>query len=285
MPLGGGGCWPADDGTAMKSDEPRPVEAGHRDQDWFHKLLAWLREYKESLAAGSAILAAGSAIVVFVGALAGVISFMWQVPGWIRGPETELIQPRQITLFQAKCPSQNDSDDNVQPRDDRKGRLLRIAAEMFYMNWGRGGYNSLMISEKIIFNWNGRDRQADAYGFVDILPPELTSKAAPKFDNFKNFRPMIIPANNLESHETYFIPRCTDPKDCEDLEWDKFLEQAPYERIIDFRVIGELSREENVEVHCRVDVDKNISYWIGDGCAVGAFCSNAQKTMTKLMRR
>jgi hypothetical protein len=261
----------------MKPDEPRPVDAAHRNQDWFHKLFVWLREHKESLAAGSAIAVVAGALG---GALATFMSFIWQVPGWIQGPETELIQPRQITLFQAKCPSQNDSDDNVQPRDDREGKLLRIAAEMFYMNWGRGGYNSLMISEKVEFKWKGRKREFEAYGFVDILPPELTSKSAPNFDNFKNFRPMIIPANNLESHETYYGPRCTDPSDCEDLEWDKFLEQAPHENVIDFWMIAELSREENVvKVHCRVDVAEHFlsGHWPGVGCAVGARCSNAQK--------
>lgn len=129
-----------------------------------------------------------AALVLSAGSIASQITQYWWA--WLKGPEVELLAPRQIILSRFDLNKTGKSD------------FVRFYATMSYINLGEPTYDEVIMDESLELCLDGVLRKQNWIRFTSSAFEEGIPSGAQS-----TVGPTIIKAGNAEYHETLFFGR------------------------------------------------------------------------------
>lgn len=183
------------------------------------------------------------AFAAFLLALAGIL---YQVFGYLQGPDVKLFPPEQILIFTEKI---------------RADEYVMFATSMAYVNTGQPGYNAALKSESIRFTIAGKKYEQKWQEFIS------SGSSGNKLIKVKRdeAHPLAINAGSTISHETSFAPRSIHVRNENDksrfknfLKWEDFLKSITGSKELVFELVSEIYGDPHpLNIKCKIYVDDN----------------------------
>ena len=134
------------------------------------------------------------AFAAFVLALSTVIA---QIVFFLKGPRVSMLPPNQITMIFAPLRT-SDSD------PDKGAKVLRVSAQMGYVNSGEYGQTAVVIREWVSFRFDNQTYVQKAHSIQNITDLNYDNKL--EFEFLGPISPLAIAGVSSASRPVYFSP-------------------------------------------------------------------------------
>ena len=200
-------------------------------------------------------------ILAFAAFLLGLGGIVYQVSGYLRGPDLELFAPRQV-LFHYE--------------EREQGRpLIRFSAILAYTNTGQIGYNTAVRRELLKYSIASKEFYQVWQRFVETDERYSEGKGTGILEiHTKSIAsPFPVNAGGSVSHETYFHPASTliDKGDKKRLDYSNFVTSERFDVMIGkvgdepisvlFEFIAEVPGSSPSRAACRVQINDDLRKW------------------------
>lgn len=181
-------------------------------------------------------------ILSLVAFLLSLSSILYQLWGYMRGPDVRMFPPDQV-LFMTETMG--------------KKEYMLIIAPMTYVNKGQAGYNAVLKEERVSFTLKGKKYEQKWVGIVN----SSSSDSRLKVEGKDTAHPMTINAGSAISHETKFSPRSFPTREPDRwrnfLVWDDFLAGLSGLKELELEFVTEIYGERPEKAKCKVILDSD----------------------------